>query len=243
MPAFLLSLTIYAFPPVLMYHRVDIAVPRAAQARELTVTPDMLDEQMRYLRAHGLNPISMADYERRVRLKEPTDRDVIVTFDDGYADQYTYAFPVLVHDGADATFYVVTRTVGRASHVTWPELKAMLRTSMDIEPHGETHDDLALMNERAQRAEIDGSIADLESRLGVKAVTSYAYPSGEFNAETLRLERAAHVPVAVTTDPRNVIRPKDALEVVRIRVRGDWTLGDFARAVQRALMRPQVLPQ
>ena len=241
MPAFLLSLTLYAFPPVLMYHRVDIAVPRASQSRDLTITPETLDAQLRYLRAHGFTPISMADYERRVRLKEPTDRDVIVTFDDGYADQYTYAFPVLVHDGADATFYVVTRSVGQTAHVTWPELQAMLRTRMDIEAHGETHDDLAAMNERAQRAEIDGSIADLKARLGLRAVSSYAYPSGEFNVETLRLERAAGIPIAVTTDPRNVIRPQDALQVVRIRVRRAWSLDDFARALRRALMRPQVL--
>jgi peptidoglycan/xylan/chitin deacetylase (PgdA/CDA1 family) len=83
----------------------------------------------------------------------------------------------------------------------------------------------------------------LETRLKLRTVSSYAYPSGRFNADTLRIEREAGVPVAVTTDLRNVIAPADALEVVRIRVRGAWTLDEFAEAVRRALERPQVLPQ
>lgn len=243
MLAFLLSLVTYVFPPVLMYHRVDVVTPSAALSRDLTITPQMLDAQLRYLRARGLSPISMADYEQRVRLKEPTGRDVIITFDDGYSDQYDYAFPVLERDRAEATFYVVTRNVGRGAHVTWPELQTMLRHRMDIEAHGVTHDDLALMNPGAQRAEIDGSIDELKRRLRLRAVTSYAYPSGAFNRETLRLERSAGVPVAVTTDPRNLVAPRDALQVVRIRVRRAWTLDDFAKAVNEALRRPQVLPQ
>ncbi len=243
MLAFLLSLTAYVFPPVLMYHRVDVDSPRDAISRDLTITPEMLAAQLRYLRSHGISAISMADFERRVRLKEPTNRDVILTFDDGYADQYDYAFPVLVRAHDDATFYIVTGNVGRSSHVTWRDLQSMLGQGMDIAPHGLTHDDLSAMKDSKQRAEIDDSIVQLEAHLKLKAVSSYAYPSGRFNAQTLRMERAAGVRVAVTTDPANVIRPPNALEVVRIRVRRAWTLDEFAKAVGRALERPQVLPQ
>jgi peptidoglycan/xylan/chitin deacetylase (PgdA/CDA1 family) len=241
MLAFLLSLTTYVFPPVLMYHRVDVDVPRNGISRDLTITPQTLDAQLNYLRSQGLTPISMDEFERRYRAKKPTDRDVIVTFDDGYSDQYRYAFPVLERDRAGATFYIVTHNVGRDAHVTWPELKFMLAHRMDIEAHGESHDDLAGMTDSRQRTEIDGSIGELENRLKLKSVSSYAYPSGRFNLETLRIERAAGVPVAVTTDARNIIQPQDALQVVRIRVRRAWTLEDFASAVRRALERPQVL--
>jgi len=241
--AFLLSLTTYAFPPVLMYHRVDVTSPRDAISRDLTITPAMLAAQLRYLKLHGISAISMADFERRVRLKEPTNRDVILTFDDGYADQYAYAFPALQRAKASATFYIVTRNVGRPAHVTWRDLQVMLGHNMDIAPHGLTHDDLSVMSDAAQQTEIELSVLQLEARLKLGAVSSYAYPSGRFNADTLRIEREAGVPVAVTTDLRNVIAPPDALEVVRIRVRGAWTLDEFARAVRRALERPQVLPQ
>jgi peptidoglycan/xylan/chitin deacetylase (PgdA/CDA1 family) len=241
--AFLLSLTTYVFPPVLMYHRVDVASPRDSISRDLTITPEMLAAQLHYLRARGIGAISMADFERRVRLKEPTNRDVILTFDDGYADQYEYAFPVLERAHADATFYIVTRNIGRPAHVTWRDLQVMLGNGMDIAPHGLTHDDLSEMNDAAQQTEIELSILQLEARLKLRTVSSYAYPSGRFNADTLRIEREAGVPVAVTTDLRNVLAPPDALEVVRIRVRGAWTLDEFATAVRRALERLQVLPQ
>ena len=243
MLAFLLSLATYVFPPVLMYHRVDVDAPRDTVSRDLTITPETLDAQLRYLRAKGLAPISMADFERRYRANKPTNRDVIITFDDGYFDQYGYALPVLERDRADATFYIVTHNVGRGAHVTWAELQSMLARRMDIEAHGLTHDDLALMDYAKQRAEIEGSIEELKNRLRLKTVSSYAYPSGRFNRDTLRIERAAGVPVAVTTDALNVIPPRDALQVVRIRVRRAWTLEDFAAAVRRALERPQVLPR
>lgn len=243
MLAFLLSLTTYVFPPVLMYHRVDVDMPRNAISRDLTITPETFNAQLKYLRAHGLTPVSMAEFERRYRLGKPTARDVIITFDDGYSDQYRYAFPVLERDRADATFYIVTRNVGRGAHVTWTQLQKMLAQCMDVEAHGLTHDDLSAMNDARQRAEIDGSIEELKARLRLRTLSSYAYPSGRFNLETLRIERAAGIPVAVTTDRRNVILPQDALQVVRIRVRRAWTLENFASAVRRALARPQVLPQ
>lgn len=243
MLAFLLSLTTYVFPPVLMYHRVDVTSPSDSISRDLTITPGMLAAQLQYLRSRGIGAISMADFERRVRLKEPTNRDVILTFDDGYADQYVYAFPVLERAHAAATFYIIMRTVGRPAHVTWRDLQTMLGRGMDIAPHGLTHDDLSTMNDAAQQAEIELSISQLESRLRLRAVSSYAYPSGRFNAATLRIEREAGVPVAVTTDASNVIPPPDALQVVRIRVHGGWTLNEFAQAIGRALERPQVLPR
>ncbi len=243
MLAFLFSLTTYVFPPVLMYHRVDVASPRDAVSRELTITPETLAAQLRYLRSQGIAAISMADYERRVRLREPTNREVILTFDDGYADQYEYAFPALERAHASATFYIVTGNVGKASHVTWRDLRSMLGRGMDIAAHGLTHDDLSTMNALAQATEIDGSIKQLETRLRLRAISSYAYPSGRFNAQTLRIERAAGVPLAVTTNPQYVIAPQNALEVVRIRVHGSWTIADFAGAVRRALARLQVLPQ
>jgi peptidoglycan/xylan/chitin deacetylase (PgdA/CDA1 family) len=175
----------------------------------------------------------MAELERRLERAESLDHIVVLTFDDGYADQFTYAVPLLRRYGASATFYIVTGNVGRYGHVTWPELQTMADEHMDIAAHGVRHDDLSLMTPAQQAAQIDDSIQLLQARLHVP-IDSYAYPSGRFNSETLELVREANVPLAVTTDPSYVIAPETRLELPRLRVRSHWTLAEFAGAVEGA---------
>jgi peptidoglycan/xylan/chitin deacetylase (PgdA/CDA1 family) len=221
-------------PPILMYHRVDVDRPGDAVGRELTVSPEQFEAQLAYLQAHGMAAISMAQFEERLRKGLPLDRTVVMTFDDGYANQYTYALPLLLHYGDSATFYIITGTLGRHAHLNWNELYAMRAAHMDIGAHGVSHDDLSKMNDSQQTFEIDGSIRTLEQ--GLRApIDSYAFPSGRFNAQTLRLLRRAGIPFAVTTDPRYVIPPENRLELTRVRVRGDWGIDAFASALRGAL--------
>lgn len=220
-----------ALPPILMYHRVDAARPRDQVGRTLTVTPDAFEQQIAYLRSQGLAVISMEQLYRRLASGRDTDRTVVVTFDDGYSDQYRYALPILRRNGAAATFYVIGHTVGRRGHLTWPELRGMANAGMDIAAHGMDHNDLSKMPSALQERQIDDSVDLLRSRLNVP-VDSYAYPSGRFNRETLYLVSAAKVTMAVTTDPRYVIHRGDMLELTRIRVRGGWGLAQFARALR-----------
>jgi peptidoglycan/xylan/chitin deacetylase (PgdA/CDA1 family) len=224
---------VFVPPPILMYHRVDVDRPGDRVGRELTVSPAQFEEQLAYLKANGIAGISMAQLEQRLELGDSLDRAVVLTFDDGYADQYAYAVPLLRRYGDSATFYIVTGNVGRRGHVTWPELQAMAAEHMDIAAHGVQHDDLSLMSPAQQALQIDDSIKELRERLKMP-IDSYAYPSGRFNSETLELVREADVPLAVTTDPSYVIAPETRLELPRLRVRSDWTLAQFATAVEGA---------
>lgn len=227
-------------PPILMYHRVDVDHPRAPIGRQLTVTPGQLQLQLAYLRAQGISAISMADLDRRLRDGGDLGRVVVLTFDDGYADQYRYAVPLLRRYGARATFYIVTNNVGRPGHVTWNELRAMVTDGMDVAAHGVRHDDLSLMTSAQQRFQVDDSVRVLERRLHI-AIDSYAYPSGRFDAETLQAVRHAEIPLAVTTDPHFVIPPENRLEMTRVRVRGDWGIVQFEDGVEQALTHAAIV--
>lgn len=99
-------------PPILMYHRVDPVRPADHVGRELTVTPASFESQLEYLRAHGIAALSMAELEERLQHGQPLDHAVVLTFDDGYADQYTYALPLLHRFRDSATFYIVTGELG-----------------------------------------------------------------------------------------------------------------------------------
>jgi peptidoglycan/xylan/chitin deacetylase (PgdA/CDA1 family) len=227
-------------PPILMYHRVDVDRPADRVGRELTVTPAQLAAQLGYLKSRGIAAISMAQLQQRLESGKPLDHLVVLTFDDGYADQYAYAVPLLRTYGSRATFYIVTGEVGRPRHLTWEQLRAMESEHMDLAAHGVFHDDLSRMTPAQQVFQIDDSVSALQAGLHER-VDSYAYPSGRFNRTTLQIIGAAGVTLAVTTDPINVLPPENRFEMTRVRVRGEWSIADFAAAVQSAMLRLRVV--
>jgi peptidoglycan/xylan/chitin deacetylase (PgdA/CDA1 family) len=227
-------------PPILMYHRVDVDTPADHVSRDLTVTPVQFRAQLVYLKAHGIAAISMAQFEERLQRGLVLDRAVVLTFDDGYGDQYRYAVPLLSEFGDTATFYVITDQLNRARHLTWAQLQTMSRERMDIAAHGIRHDDLSQMDAAQQTYQIDTSVRALRAFLHVP-IESYAYPSGRFNRETLDIVRKTGVPLAVTTDPTFLLWPENRFEMTRVRVRGRWTISDFAQALRSALASRHVV--
>lgn len=227
-------------PPILMYHRVDVDHPADRVGRELTVSPQQFAAQLAYLKERGITGISMEQLRERLEAGAPLDHVVVLTFDDGYADQYTYAFPLLRRYRDAATFYIVTGTLERQRHLTWAQLASMHGAGQDIAAHGLAHNDLSRMSNAQQALQIDDSVEMLEQRLHA-AVTSYGYPSGRFNRMTLQLVQQAGVDFAVTTDSTYVLAPENRFEMPRLRVRSDWSVAQFGRALQTALDRSQIV--
>lgn len=230
----------FAVPPILMYHRVDVDRPMDRVGRELTVSPEQFEEQLAYLKSRGFTGISMEQMLQRVESGASLDHVVVLTFDDGYEDQYTYALPLLQRYNDSATFYIVTGMLDRPRHLSWAQLYRMRDLGQDIAAHGMQHDDLSLMTPTQQARQIENSVELLRHKLHA-AVASYGYPSGRFNVTTLQLVRAANVDMAVTTDAKYVIGAETRYEIPRIRVRSDWTLTEFAAAVDKALSRSQLV--
>ncbi len=110
----------------------------------------------------------------------------------------------------------------------------MARDGFDIAAHGVRHDDLSQMNAAQQRYQIANSVHILSTFLHAP-ILSYAYPSGSFNRTTLSIVRQEGIPLAVTTDASNVVPPENRFELTRVRVRGAWSLKDFATAINGAL--------
>lgn len=182
-----------------MYHRVDVWAPPDRISQALTISPRQFSDEMAQLALRGLRAVSLDEYYERLRQNRPLDRVVLVTFDDGYADQYEYAVPILKRYGFGATFFVNSGTVGAPRHLTWSELRAMRDAGMSIEAHGIDHVDLAALPPSRQAREIDGCIASLRLNLR-EPVLGFAYPSGAFDAETMRLVRESGIAFGFTTD-------------------------------------------
>lgn len=214
-------------PLVLMYHRVDVSSPADPTSQALTVSPAQFDAEMALLARDGFQAISLDQYMLRLRLRQPTDHVVLVTFDDGYSDQYRYAVPILARYGYAATFFVNTATIGRRHHLSWDDLQDMEDEGMSIEAHGVDHVDLAALPPARQAFEIDQCIASLRRHLG-EPVIAFAYPSGAFDAATMRIVAGSGMTFGFTTDPARRLWVNSPYDLSRIRIKRGLAPAQFA---------------
>jgi peptidoglycan/xylan/chitin deacetylase (PgdA/CDA1 family) len=226
----LLLAVLLHLPVILMYHQVDAHAPSDSIGRALTITPVQLADELGYLERRHLHAVSVDDYLQAARENRPTRDMVILTFDDGYKDQYTQAFPILLQHHAHATFFITTGNVGRYNHVTWPEIEEMAKDGMSIGGHSVEHVDLASLTMEQQRAEIEGCLAALRAH-GV-SVDTYAYPGGTFNRATEMILTKEPVALAFTTDPSHEIGDQPRFEIARLRVKNVTTIAELSRELR-----------
>jgi len=114
--------------PVLMYHHIN---PNKGDM--VTVTPEVFDSQMCFLRDSGYRTLTLDELMGVVAGGNPGARSVVVTFDDGYLDNYIYAFPVLKRYGIRAAVFLVTSWVEGAS-ASGADTNAVIREFADAPP-------------------------------------------------------------------------------------------------------------
>lgn len=175
--------------PILVYHSVRPHIKKESAYQEIyDITPELLRRHLEYLKENGYTAISfnmLADYfDTGAALPA---KPVILSFDDGWKNQYEHAFPLLKEFHDTATFFIFTNAVNRGNHLTWAELHEMHDAGISIEAHTKTHPYLQKITDPEELArEIAGSKKILEDELGVK-ITSFAYPFGQYN-ETIESE-------------------------------------------------------
>ncbi|MFJ9039981.1 polysaccharide deacetylase family protein [Streptomyces sp. NPDC102406] len=183
-------------PWVAMYHSVDDC---RDDPYNLTVTPDRLRQQLRWLRARGLRGVSVAELlDARSR---GTDRGLVaLTFDDGYRDFVENALPLLRQFGCSATVFVLPGRLGgengwdaegpRKPLLSARGIKAVADSGMEIGSHGLMHVDLTRVDEEQLRAEIRHSKVRTEEITG-REVHGFCYPYGLIDARTVDAVRQA----------------------------------------------------
>jgi peptidoglycan/xylan/chitin deacetylase (PgdA/CDA1 family) len=178
--------------PILVYH--SIAAHHAGQStdqRELDVDPEVFHAQMGYI-AQAKHPVislsSLVDAIEGRAVLPP--RAVVITFDDGWQNQYEDAFQVLRQYGFTATFFVYSSAIGNGpAFMTWDELRAMQRAGMTIGAHSRTHPEMTKKGVSLV-SEIEGSREDIQKNLGT-APDLFAYPYGDWNDRVAAAVRAA----------------------------------------------------
>lgn len=220
--------------PILMYHYISAAPSPTDKLRVgLSVAPDVFEAQMKLLAESGFSSVTLFDlYDHLATGKPLPDKPVILSFDDGYRDNYENAFPILQKYGLRGTFFVLTAPADAAdpAYLTWPMIKTMSDAGMDIQLHAKDHVDLRQRNYDYLVWEIIGGRESIEGHTG-KPVVFMSYPSGKYDDAVLQFLQKHNFWAAVTTQPGSRHTLTNALIWPRVRISGQTSLTGFAKAM------------
>jgi peptidoglycan/xylan/chitin deacetylase (PgdA/CDA1 family) len=236
-------MTLHATIPVLLYHSIAADAPE--EHRGWVTRPEVFVEHMDYLHDQGYQALTVTEYA--ALLSEPefeaSDKTVVITFDDGFADFVDHALPVLTRHSLCATLYVVTGCIGSTSSwlegvgegdrpmMGWDDLEALAPAGIEVGAHTHSHPQLDIINRSTAWDEISRSRAELEDRLG-REIVSFAYPFG-FHGPRVRalVERAGFRSACAVKDALS--RPgDDPLAIARVIVPGDTTVASLAELLE-----------
>ncbi len=208
--------------PILMYHRVLREPSRGPF--DTWVLAAALRRQLEHLRRQRIEPVTFRDLDRPAA---PGRRRVVLTFDDGYEDNYTTLFPLLQEFGVRAVVFMVTAMATNAWDVpkgepeqrllTRAQVREMAAHGVEFGGHTRHHVNFDLVSEEVAREEIRGCKADLEDWLGVPVV-SFAYPYGADHLHARRAVEEAGFRWGITTKRGPLHLEEDRYQVRRLAI-------------------------
>lgn len=218
--------------PILMYHYLSIPPANAdIYRRDLSVPPELFAAHLDRLQAEGYTTIRFYDLVAHLQQGTPLPpKPVILTFDDGYRDNYENAFPLLRERQMTATFFVVMEFINqeRPEYLTWDMVREMYAGGMSIEVHGVDHTTLRKRNRADLEFQALRSYETLQNLLGVRP-RFLSYPAGEYDANTIAVFQATGYWAAVTTVQGATHSSDKLFELRRIRIRNATTTDELVR--------------
>ena len=166
--------------PALMYHAVS---NDCWGIKELFVSPEGMEEQLQYLTENGYTPITFDEIDRL----DSTEKPVMLTFDDGYEDNYTELFPLLKKYNVKVTIFLIGEFTGREHYLTAEQIREMSESGLvSFQSHTMTHPNLNTCDSAQLDYELKQSKVAI-ARLTGKEPFVVAYPSGKYNTASLEV--------------------------------------------------------
>jgi len=207
-------------PPILTYHSIDAKTND--EYKLVIVNPEIFKKQMEFLKKNGYAVISLSALADLINSKKPIPhKTVCITFDDGYENNYTNAYPVLKGLGFPATIFIISNFINLPTYLTTGEIKEMSDDGIEIGSHTKAHYWLgktaAGADLKLAKKEIAESKKALEDITG-KKVDLFCYPGGGFTKDTRQLVIDAGYKAAAATSPGRNYPKEDLFALKRIRI-------------------------
>lgn len=209
--------------PILMYHSI-----KDLPGNTLGVPPQQFREEIQWLAQQEYTPISLEQYYRALTYDAALPpKPIVLTFDDGYVDNFLTAWPILKAVHYQATFFIITSSIG-SNMMSWDQLRELSQNGNPIESHTVHHYDLSTLSFEQQLKELTDAKIDIETHIG-KPVTTLCFPSGRFNSNTLKAMERAGYSIGVTTQPGIAQKGDSTLTLKRVRISGGLSLTQFKK--------------
>jgi peptidoglycan/xylan/chitin deacetylase (PgdA/CDA1 family) len=198
---------------IIMYHyvRSGINPQKDYIGYRLSVSSSELDQHITYLEDNHYRFITM----HQPMQGEGGPDAIVLTFDDGYEDFYTAAYPIIKKHAVPATTYIVTAFNG-GDYMTQEQLREISDNGIEIGAHTVDHKDLSTQSIADQTHEIMQSKLDLENIIH-KPILAFCYPSGKYTVATRKLVQQAGYESATTTYENALSRTSDRFSLARVR--------------------------
>ncbi|MBC2851913.1 polysaccharide deacetylase family protein [Cetobacterium sp. 8H] len=230
--------------PVIMYHRV-IKDESEKGVHGTYVTVKQFEEQMSYLKKKGFETVTFKDMLNN-KYKQRFDNDkkwIMLTFDDGYKDNYENAFPILKKYGFKSIIYILdglnynkwdvqnkNNPEKKFTLMNKEELLEMQNYGIEFGGHTSSHPELAKLPIEKAIDEISISKITIEKMIG-KELLSFAYPYGSLNQDVKQIPKKIGYRFAVATDSGSLTFSDDLFEIRRIGIFPTNNLFNFKRKV------------
>lgn len=219
--------------PILTYHyiRGDIDQTTDPVGYQLSVTPARFAAQLDALQTAGYTTVTPAQF----LAGSIDDHSIILSFDDGYEDFYTAAFPALQKRGMNAVTFVISGFIGDQDkrYMTGDQIRELFAGGIEIGAHSVTHPNLTTLESATMQEELLQSRFTLEKLINDR-VTAVAYPSGEYNDDVVSMSTFVGYRFGVTTHNGTARLSDDHLTLPRIQVHPELTPEQLVAKVRTA---------
>lgn len=189
--------------PILMYHYIE--VPSSTSLAWLYHTPAVFEAQLKTLANNCYQSVFVSDIAQAVNgVARLAPNTIAITFDDGYEDMYTEAYPLLRKYGMKGTMYIIVNALDKPGYLTKDQVKEMSDSGyVEIASHTMNHANLNKSNWPVAKYEMTASKAELEKIVG-RPVDAFAYPYGFFTLRDEEICRQAGYLTCASTYPGQV---------------------------------------
>jgi len=238
---------------ILNYHSISSGI-KGKRLQHVAVSPEVFSSQMEFLARHRFNIVDLDTLLDWIRNRQPVPpRTLILTFDDGYEDNFTKAFPILNRHSFRAVFSIITNYIDKDSPFPWIrgrlsekkgddsegmplkrwQLLALSHSGMTIASHTCHHNSLSRMDQEKVTEELSESRKELEEILGAK-IRYFTFPYGswgDFNDRDKKLVQSGGYKAALSTKAGHNTLGSDLYELRRIPVFDMDGVSNFKRKV------------
>ena len=207
--------------PCFMYHSVSEEVLFDKAYPEMSVKPDDFEKHIKYITEKGFRTLFADEFERG-------ENNLVITFDDGYEDNYHVVFPLLKKYNIKATVFVITDNIGMEGFLAEGQIKEMSESGLvRFGSHSASHRDITRLSAREADRELASSKKVLEDITG-KEVNSISYPYGKANEKLKKIAEKYYTHQYTTASFKD---NKKLSSIHRIGVYRSQTFEDFKNLV------------